>query len=297
MTLHSYPWYPADWLGSETRARLSQAGRNIFRELLDFCWKDGSLPTDKAALTRMIGCTRREFDEAWIVIGMKFDNRGGRLYHPRVDERRPELIDWREARREAGRRGGLASGESRSKRIKREAELPENDEANAKQNEAQLGLLHAENSEAKRSKPKPSSSSSSPSYSREVLSRGGESSNARASELAPSPQGEADTEFMRVARVLCETLPSGGEVYLTAQAIRAEFARSANFQGRPFEFATNLERCCHRWRAAYDENRELRCKPAQYWISDGIYAQRPPQARQRVDPGPVYLGEGVSDGD
>lgn len=108
---------------------------------------------------------------------------------------------------------------------------------------------------------------------------------------------DPDAEFLRVAKLLCETLPAGGDVHRVVTAMRAEFARSANFEGAPLRFAKSIEKAGIAWRAAYDANRELKSQPAQYWLADGTYAQKPPQPRQRIDPGPVYLGEGVGNAD
>lgn len=295
MTLHSYPWYPADWLGSETRARLTQAGRSIYREMLDFCWKDGSLSADHATLIGMVGCTRKEFEAAWKVISCKFEERDGRLYNERVDQRRPDLMDWREARREAGRKGGKVSGEARSKRSKTEAQLHENGEA--KRSTASVCFDKTAKQNEANAKPSSSSPSSSPSVKPETVS-GERESRVSGGALPPlSLATDPDAEFLRVAKLLCETLPAGGDVHRVVTAMRAEFARSASYEGAPLRFALAIEKAAIAWRAAYDDNRELRGKPAQYWLADGTYAQKPPQPRQRIDPGPVYLGEGAGNAD
>lgn len=299
MTLHSYPWYPADWLGSETRARLTQAGRSIYREILDFCWRDGSVSADHDTLIGLIGCTRREFRAAWQVIAPKFTERDGRLYNARVDERRPELVDWREARREAGRRGGKSRSKAQAelKQVpsyslsKTEAELEQN--ASSAQANGKPSLSKTEAN----AKPSSSSPSSSSSVKPETVSRERESRVSGGALPPLSLAADPDAEFLRVARLLCETLPAGGDVHRVVTAMRAEFARSASYEGAPLRFAKSIESAAIAWRAAYDDNRELRGKPAQYWLADGTYAQKPPQPRQRIDPGPVYLGEGAGNAD
>lgn len=114
ITLHSYPFYVADWVRSETRAKLSSAGRNIFRELLDYCWIEGDLPTDEDALMAIAGATRAEFSKCWPQISTKFTLQDGRYHHWKVDVERPRLISWRESRKNAGKIGGKASAQSRA---------------------------------------------------------------------------------------------------------------------------------------------------------------------------------------
>lgn len=110
--IHSYPWYPQDWRGSETRMRLTLAERSIYRDLLDHCWEQGSLPTDERVLAGIAGATVKEFKQCWPAVSTKFEERDGRFYNSKVDEKRPELERWHEQKRNAG----LKSGETRRKK-------------------------------------------------------------------------------------------------------------------------------------------------------------------------------------
>ncbi len=89
--IHSYPWYPKDWRGSETRMRLTLAGRSIYRDLLDHCWEEGSLPTDHRILAGIAGSA----DLATA-----------------IREKRPEVERWHEQKRNAG----LKSAEAKRQR-------------------------------------------------------------------------------------------------------------------------------------------------------------------------------------
>lgn len=110
--IHSYPMYVADWVRSETRIKLSSAGRGMFRELLDYCWIEGSLPNDVRALKSISGGTDKEFAAEWPVMERCFDVIGDRLHHWKVDEKRPDLVAHKQQRSSAGR----ASVEARRQR-------------------------------------------------------------------------------------------------------------------------------------------------------------------------------------
>jgi uncharacterized protein YdaU (DUF1376 family) len=64
------PWYPANFM-SATRG-WSVTARGIYRELLDCQWEiPEGLPTDPAALQRLIGATKAEWRE-WPAVEPKF---------------------------------------------------------------------------------------------------------------------------------------------------------------------------------------------------------------------------------
>lgn len=112
MVIHSYPWYIADWRGSETRIRMTLEERAIYRDLLDHCWEQGSLPNDEQMLAKICSATPSEFKRAWPSVKKSFIEDGDRIRHAKVDAKRPEVIRLTEQRREAGK----ASAEARAKR-------------------------------------------------------------------------------------------------------------------------------------------------------------------------------------
>lgn len=140
-----YPWYVTRWRSSETRFRLTAAARGIYRELLDQCWIEGSLPCDLRSLQSICGATNKEFKSAWPQIEPCFKLIGDRLHQRTVDENRPGQVAKIAARREAGTRGGVNSGTSRNqeKLAKNEANAKQTrskTEANAKQKRTELEL-------------------------------------------------------------------------------------------------------------------------------------------------------------
>ena len=109
MKFRSYPWYLEDWRNSGTRLNLTLEERGLYRELLDFCYIERSLPTDERMLARIANCSDDEFQRAWPRVKIQFNEADGRLIHQKVEQVLAKLDGYREQRRQAGR----LSGESR----------------------------------------------------------------------------------------------------------------------------------------------------------------------------------------
>jgi uncharacterized protein YdaU (DUF1376 family) len=106
--MNSYPWFIDNWLGSRTRMTLSPLARCVYRELLDQCWKHGSLPKDHEILAKMALVSSREFRAAWKEISPLFQEKNGEFHHELVDEKRPQLVEYKRNRSESGRKGAQA---------------------------------------------------------------------------------------------------------------------------------------------------------------------------------------------
>ena len=94
----SYPWYINDWLGSATRALMTPEQRGIYRDLLDVCWRDGSLPVDESSLQRIAAVSDKEWRRSWPGVRVKFEERDGRLWNPKVDAKRPSVAHAKASR-------------------------------------------------------------------------------------------------------------------------------------------------------------------------------------------------------
>lgn len=105
---------------------------------------------------------------------------------------------------------------------------------------------------------------------------------------------DPDELFQTAAKFACENLPAGGDVGLTASAMRSEFQKSASFEGNPAGFCLAYTASVRKWRAAYDANPDLRTKQAQWWTRDGTYSQAPPAPRAPRRFGPVDLKAGLA---
>jgi uncharacterized protein YdaU (DUF1376 family) len=103
--LVSYPWYVPDWRNSETRLKLTLEERGFFRELLDHCYVEGSIPTDVKLLAGIAGCSVAQAQRLFPKIREEFDQDGDRLVNPRAVEILEKLQKYHDNRREAGTAG------------------------------------------------------------------------------------------------------------------------------------------------------------------------------------------------
>lgn len=98
-----------DWLASETRFVLSAAERGIYREALDICYTEGSIPADKRILAKVLAVTAEELETAWPAVSQKFQPAPGnpsRLVNLRALELGREARERLHKQREGGRKGG-----------------------------------------------------------------------------------------------------------------------------------------------------------------------------------------------
>ena len=170
--IHSYPWYVADWRSSETRIKLSPAERCLYRELLDYCWIEGSLPVEEPLLAAIAAFEVREFRKCWSAVKPLFIEQDGRLTHHRVVDGRDKLQSWNESRREAGRRGGLNAAKAYAK--------SRSDSSSDSSSNGHKLLLKQSSSKASKLLLKPSASTST--------------STSASEEIPPSPQPILPTE-------------------------------------------------------------------------------------------------------
>lgn len=70
--VYYYEWSVNRWRASETRALLNSAGRGIYREILDLCYVQGSIPKDIATLAKQCDCEPSEIEAIWAIISRHF---------------------------------------------------------------------------------------------------------------------------------------------------------------------------------------------------------------------------------
>jgi len=70
--VHYYEWSVVRWFTSDTRAQLDPTGRGIFRDLIDLCYAQGSIPKDPELLCRKTDATREQFNRVWPIIEHHF---------------------------------------------------------------------------------------------------------------------------------------------------------------------------------------------------------------------------------
>lgn len=102
-----YDWSVSRWVTSDAHDELDALGRGIYREMLDYCYVQGSVSADPVVLSRRCACTRQELIERWETIERYFyRSEDGKLRNRHADAFRSEYTDFIEVRRANGRRGG-----------------------------------------------------------------------------------------------------------------------------------------------------------------------------------------------
>lgn len=108
-----YKWLWKDWRANRSVQRMSYIERGLYRELLDECWSEGSIPDDIESLAEICGCPESVMADAWHVLSKCFANSGGRLTNEKLDSLRTDLDRVRVKKQDAGRAGGLAKALNR----------------------------------------------------------------------------------------------------------------------------------------------------------------------------------------
>jgi len=85
-----YRWHALDFRQSPAVRLMTFDQRACYRELLDECWLEGSIPDDPTILARLIGFDQDRFAaEVWPVVRQSFTERGaGRLVNARIERER-----------------------------------------------------------------------------------------------------------------------------------------------------------------------------------------------------------------
>lgn len=113
-TVHQFPFYISAWRDSDTRMRLNAVGRAVFLELMFYCYKEGSAPTDPVVLCKIADVSPSEFDAVWPEVSKSFFIKAGRLHNRRVDKELPSMERRYEQKRSAGKRSAEQRRNARS---------------------------------------------------------------------------------------------------------------------------------------------------------------------------------------
>lgn len=106
----AFQWYPKDYLSSGRVAVMTLEEEGAYRRALDFCWLDGSIPSDPAALAMMVGkgCSEAIARKVQTMF-TKHRNDASKLVHNRLSMERIKQTEFSEK----CRRAGITSGKSR----------------------------------------------------------------------------------------------------------------------------------------------------------------------------------------
>jgi uncharacterized protein YdaU (DUF1376 family) len=178
-----FPYYKRwakDFLSSGRLLGMNHLQRSIYSVLLDRCWVEDGLPTDRNELAMLALCTPAELEEAWVwPLDTAFTEQDGRYRNPKMEDVRAEAMRVRTAQA----RGGSKSPQVTSKSL----------EDTSKSLPSDLPVTSS-TCEVTRSKPE-SEQSQSKSKAQEVVSQPSAGSAA-----APAPQAEQTRRSKRANR-------------------------------------------------------------------------------------------------
>lgn len=103
-----YKWHWQDWRSNRTVQRMSYIERGLYRELLDECWVEGSVPDDIGLLADICGCPVDVMTSAWQTLSKCFEHHGNCYTNKKLDSMRTERDAIRAARSIAGSKGGIS---------------------------------------------------------------------------------------------------------------------------------------------------------------------------------------------
>lgn len=101
-----YPWYWKEWRLNRKVKRMNMTERGIYRELLDECWIEGSLPSDLDGLAEIAGCPLAQMRAAWPALQSSFTERpDGRIVNDKIARVHAAQFEAYERQVKAGKKG------------------------------------------------------------------------------------------------------------------------------------------------------------------------------------------------
>ncbi len=244
--IHSYPWYFADWLQSEARFDLSLSERGLYRDLLDLCYQDGSIPSDERRLRLMAACGDDEFTSAWEKVKNLFEERDGRLYNEKVSGVRGRIEQWHEGKRQAGRKGGTAK-----------AQLKHSYSFASSKKLAQLEHSYDSASSKSVADPWPTTTTTTTTIN----------------PLPPLDEKAQEDPIERITAI-GKSWPNKSALEMGKRLIAEEVAQSAH----PLTTLTAIEQRAQRWAEFYRSREPQFRKRLDNWMRDGDWMNDPEQA-------------------
>jgi hypothetical protein len=111
LEIHYYEWSVSRWRGSLTFKQLDITGKAIYRELLDQCYDQGSIPKDPVLQALVAGCSLEQVEAVWPIIKRHFvahRSDGEKLTHPQADLARRNTLNY--IKKQRSNRGGKLRG-------------------------------------------------------------------------------------------------------------------------------------------------------------------------------------------
>lgn len=111
-----YKWFWQDWRANRKAQRMNYIERGLYRELLDECWVEGSIPNDLNILAEICGCPNDVMANAWQVLESCFKLVEDVYINEKMESLRTEKDTERLIKALNGKKGGV----SKSLNIKEE---------------------------------------------------------------------------------------------------------------------------------------------------------------------------------
>jgi uncharacterized protein YdaU (DUF1376 family) len=112
-----YKWFWQDYRANRKVQRMTYIERGLYRELLDECWIEGSIPKSISDLADICGCPDEVMANAWQMLGKCFIEVGDRYENEKLNSMRTERDQIRVIRSQAGKAGGQAKIANSSKSL------------------------------------------------------------------------------------------------------------------------------------------------------------------------------------
>ena len=106
MRAPAYQMYAAEWLADEQVTLLSIAAEGVYIRLLNFCWREGSIPSNPAHLAPLCKYTDVKVIKEAVALFTKSPGQPGRLIHKRLEEEREKQQAFKDKQVINGKLGG-----------------------------------------------------------------------------------------------------------------------------------------------------------------------------------------------
>lgn len=101
----AFQFYAADYLADESVQLMTLEEEGIYIRLLAYCWREGSIPADTASLSRLCKGASAETMAQPLGCFISHKRDASRLVHPRLENERKKQENFRQDRRNAGKKG------------------------------------------------------------------------------------------------------------------------------------------------------------------------------------------------
>ena len=106
MRAPAFQWYAADYLADERVMQLTLASEAAYVRLLNYCWREGSIPANPVLCAPMCKYADAKVIKPALALFMKAPDQPGRLIHKRLEEERAKQEAFRAKQAEYGKKGG-----------------------------------------------------------------------------------------------------------------------------------------------------------------------------------------------